>query len=191
MRAMDLTQVGPGFSDAVATSQRVFRAGLDALARPGRIVALDSDAAAPRGVQPAACALLLALLDQDTALHVSTAHDAGAAAYFRFHTGCALTDIAAQADFLLLAAHDPWPDLAALRNGGEYAPDQSATLVREVSSFSMGLALKLSGPGIEGSTALHAPELAAGFVAQWQAARARFPRGVGVVERSSVLKVRS
>lgn len=178
---MDLGQVGPAFSDPVAASQSVFRAGLEALSKPGKLITIDSDACAPQGVQPAACALLLALLDQDTTLFVSPSHDAGTAAYFRFHTGCLLTGSTEDADFLLLGTRDPWPDLARLRIGSEYAPDHSATLVREVTALTGGRGIQLSGPGIPGSAAIEAEQLDADFVRQWRIARGLFPRGVDLL----------
>lgn len=176
---VDLTQVGPGFSDAVATAQAVFRASLDALSRPGHICTVHSDASAPAGVFPAACAVLLALLDQDTSLYVAPGHNA-TASYFRFHTGCTLAKNATEADFLYIGADDALPDLVTLRNGSEYSPDHSATVVREVTQLASGHGVKLTGPGILGSTLLAAPQLDAAFVAQWRAARERFPRGVDI-----------
>lgn len=178
---MDLADVGPGFSDPVAMSQSVFRAGLHALARPGKPVRIASDATAPQGVEPAACALLLSLLDQDTVLFVSPSHGHAVAAYFRFHTGCMLTETAPEADFLYFGAQDAWPDLSTLNLGSEYAPDRSATLVREVTSLTPEAAqnsVRLSGPGIPDRAAISADQLDAAFIAQWRSLRGLFPRGV-------------
>ncbi len=178
MSAFDLSRIGPGFADPVQAAQQVFRVGLDALAHPGRVLDIAANAPAPAGVSAAANALLLALLDQDTTLHVSAMLDDVTAQHLRFHTGCRLTQDIAEADFVLLATDDTWPDFSLLKQGSEYSPEQSATIVREVSSFAVGLPLLLKGAGIATTQSLQCPELDAAFVTSWQAMRGRFPRGI-------------
>lgn len=177
--SMDLTMIGPGFSDTVATSQAVFRAGLAAMSRPGDVIDITSDARPPVGIGAAANALLLSLLDQDVCLYVSPRH-ASAAGYFRFHTGCSLTDDLGAADFLLIGADDSLPDLSTLKTGSEFAPEQSATVVREVTGLAGGQGLKLHGPGIRIETRLHAAQLDDAFVKQRRNARDHLPRGVDI-----------
>ncbi|MBL8516547.1 MAG: phosphonate C-P lyase system protein PhnH [Betaproteobacteria bacterium] len=179
MNRIELAGIGPGFREPVRDAQQVFRVGMDALAHPGRIHTLTMDTLAPAGVGAAANALLLALLDQDTLLHVSPALGEAAAQHPRFHTGCRLGALA-EADFILLAASDAWPDFNTLRQGSEYSPEHSATVIHEVTSFAAGLPLALTGAGIAATQVLRAPELDQDFVAAWQAMRQRFPRGVDV-----------
>ncbi len=176
---LDLAQVGPGFSDPVSASQAVFRAGLAALSRPGELIYIDSEAHPPASIGTAANSLLLALLDQDVSLYVTPRH-AVAAAYFRFHTGCTLTSDMADADFLLFGTDDSLPDLVSLKNGSEYSPEQSATVVREVTALANDTGFTLRGPGIRMTTRLQAPQIDDAFVAQWQASRERLPRGVDI-----------
>src|SRR5262249_8921286 len=95
-RRMNLSSLGAGFESPALASQQVFRAALEALARPGRIARVDASCEVPAQLEPAACALALALLDQDTSLWLSDALRAGqAGAYLRFHTGCRLAESAA------------------------------------------------------------------------------------------------
>lgn len=177
--AVTMEKIGLGFGDAIAASQTVFRCGLTALSRPGTPIHVMSDAEAPAGIGTAACALLLALLDQDVSLYLSPRH-ADAANYFRFHTGCALTTNPRDADFLLFGADDVLLNLAELKNGDEYSPDHSATVIREVTGLEIGRGLKLRGPGIQGEAWLYASQLDADFVAQWQELNKRLPRGVDI-----------
>lgn len=176
---VSLEQIGPGFGNAIAASQSVFRSGLTALSRPGMLINVNSDAHAPVGIGAAANALLLALLDQDVSLYLTPRHE-NAANYFRFHTGCALTTNPRDADFLLFGADDVLLNLAELKNGDEYSPDHSATLIREVTDLEAGRGLKLRGPGIQGEEWLYASQLDADFVAQWHELNKHLPRGVDI-----------
>jgi alpha-D-ribose 1-methylphosphonate 5-triphosphate synthase subunit PhnH len=174
---VSLEQIGPGFGDVISASQTVFRCGLTALSRPGTLVNVNSDAYAPLGMGAAANALLLALLDQDVSLYIPP-RQADAANFFRFHTGCALTTNPCDADFLLFGAEDTLPNLAELKNGDEYSPDQSATVIREVTELQSGKGLRLCGPGIQGETWLYASQLDTHFIDQWRELNQRLPRGV-------------
>lgn len=175
----DLSRVNAGFSDPVGTSQAVFRDALEALAHPGQLVGVIASAKAPVGVHAASCALLLALLDQDTQLWVSPGLAGGdAPGYFRFHTGCALNANPAAADFALVAAPSELPALDRFASGSEAYPDRSATLVVQVPTLEAGCGWTLSGPGIRSTRCLSAGGLGEGFVAQWAQNRRGFPCGV-------------
>lgn len=180
MIASDLSTLGAGFSDAALGSQAVFRAALDALARPGRIVDLPHDAQTPPQGHAASAALLLALLDPDCSLWLSPSlAGTDAAAWLRFHTGCALVDDPAAARFAWIAEGDERPALERFAQGSDTYPDQSATCVFDVQSLSAHAGWTLRGPGIERETRLAvAGRHAAGFAAQWRANHASFPRGI-------------
>jgi alpha-D-ribose 1-methylphosphonate 5-triphosphate synthase subunit PhnH len=171
--------VGAGFGDAALASQRVFRGALEALSRPGRIVQVPSDAEPPAGLQPAAAALALTLLDQDTRLWLDGPGAAQAAAFLRFHTGCPITRNAGEADFVLLPAL-LLPPLETFACGSDEYPNRSATLLLQVDSLDAGEGWRLSGPGIRGAARLRVGGLAAGFAAQWARNARRFPCGVDV-----------
>lgn len=176
--SIDLSQVGGGFSDPVFGSQAVFRRSLEALANPGTIASVAADADVPAGVHPAASALLLALLDQDTRLWVSPAlAGTGAPMFLRFHTGCSLVDDPACADFALAGCED-LPPLQVFAAGSDDYPDRSATLVVQSASLRDDTGWTLTGPGIRGRGPFLAAGLGDNFLAQWAANRKLFPRGV-------------
>ena len=172
-----LTAVGPGFASPALDSQRVFRGSLDSLSHPGSIVRLDPGVLDSAKLHPAAAAIALALLDQDTALWLSPSFRGGAADYLRFHTGCVIAPDARQADFALVHCRE-MPAIDTFRAGSEEYPDRSATLIVQVEELSAEGSWRLSGPGIEETIRLGVRGLGAAFVSQWQAQHRRFPRGV-------------
>jgi alpha-D-ribose 1-methylphosphonate 5-triphosphate synthase subunit PhnH len=179
--SMNLADIGRGFADAALGSQAVFRRALSALSRPGEIHELDAEAETPAGLNDASCALLLTLLDQDTSLWLSPGAASGPAGpYLRFHTGCLLAANAAEADFALVAAADELPALQVFKAGSDEYPERSATVVIQVGGLSGSGGWTLSGPGIDGSTPLHAAGLDSRFVEAWNTGRRAFPCGIDV-----------
>lgn len=182
----DLSEVGAGFSDLALGSQAVFRAALEALSHPGRIVDLPHDAEVPRHGHAASAALLLALLDPDCKLWLSpTLAKSDAAAWLRFHCGCVIVEDPSQAQFAWIAGGDEAPALERFAQGSDTYPDQSATCVVDVPSLADGDDTEgwtLRGPGIRTETRLCVdglpPERAEKLIAQRAAQQAAFPRGV-------------
>ncbi|OUM00831.1 phosphonate C-P lyase system protein PhnH [Variovorax sp. JS1663] len=186
MSTTDLSAVGAGFSDLALGSQAVFRAALQALSHPGRIVDLPHDAEVPQHGHAASAALLLALLDPDCRLWLSPSlAGSDAAAWLRFHSGCTLVDDPAQAQFAWIASSDEAPAFDRFAQGTDVAPEQSTTCVVDVPSLSDGEdeeGWTLRGPGIRTHTRLCVdglpPALAQRLVAPRAAQHAAFPRGV-------------
>jgi alpha-D-ribose 1-methylphosphonate 5-triphosphate synthase subunit PhnH len=183
MSVQDLSQLGAGFSHEGFGSQAVFRVALDALSHPGRCMLVLHDAQTPLAGQPAAAALLLALLDSDCTLWLSPSlAGSDAASWLRFHTGCQLVEQADKAMFVWVAAGDEMPALGSFSQGSDNEPDQSATCVVDVAQMGVGTDSQkhwlLTGPGIQDVTHLAVDGLPADFQAQWAANHASFPRGV-------------
>ena len=181
----DLSGIGAGFADPSYGSQTVFRSCLEAIARPGTVFEVESQADVPPGVHPAAYALLLVLLDQDSRLWIApdsedTAHRAAAGVFLRFHTGCRRAESPGLADFALLTAGRGLPPLDAFSTGTEEYPDRSATLVLQADALNDESGWKLTGPGIRGSARLAVAGLGGTFVTQWAENHRMFPRGVDV-----------
>jgi alpha-D-ribose 1-methylphosphonate 5-triphosphate synthase subunit PhnH len=178
MSARELAGVAPGFADPVLDSQSAFRGCLAALATPGTLVALGAGLDPLPGLHPAATALLLSLLDQDTRLWLSPSVATGPlATSLKFHTGCSLAAAPGEGDFALVARVEELPSLAAFSAGSDEYPERSATVVLQVPAIEAS-GWRLSGPGIRDEVRLSVPALGPEFVADWERNRARFPRGV-------------
>jgi len=171
-----------GFDHEAYGSQAVFRTALQALSHPGCPLDMPLNMALPRGGHAAAAALLLGLLDADTAVYLSPSlAGSDAAAWLRFHTGCSEVADVAQAQFIWVGQGDALPQLHNLRQGSDAYPDQSATCVIEVHNLHADEAgWRLQGPGILGERTLRVQGLAADFPNQWSRNHADFPCGVDV-----------
>lgn len=180
------TAPNPGFGDPVHDAQAVFRSVLRAMSRPGEVQDLSLDVAPPAPLFPAAAGVCLALLDLDTRLWIGGCDGdaADAAAFVAFHTGAPATDDVGQADFAVIADGMQVPALDTFRQGTDEAPENSATVIVQVSGLDVrdGTgAWRLSGPGIDGETSLHVEGVRQNLVGDLAANRARFPRGVDLI----------
>jgi alpha-D-ribose 1-methylphosphonate 5-triphosphate synthase subunit PhnH len=175
--------LAPAFADPVGGSQAVFRSVMEAMARPGAIVAAGGLAQAPQPLGLAVAAVALALTDYETPvwLDPALAQSPEVAAWLRFHTGAPLTDDPRRAAFGFIADPPRMPPFEAFSQGSMEYPDRAATLVLQVERLSDDGGFWLSGPGIRGSRALSAAPLPADFAARMRANRALFPRGVDIV----------
>ncbi|MXP63400.1 phosphonate C-P lyase system protein PhnH [Roseomonas sp. M0104] len=167
----------PGFTDPVLDAQSCFRAVLEAMSRPGRVQRLAAPLQPPAPLAPATAAVLLTLVDAETPLWLDAGDEA--AEWVRFHCGCPIATTPAEAAFVL-ATGTP-PDIAALPQGTDEAPEAGATLVWQAAALEAGQGWRLSGPGIEHEHRLRVGGAPEGFRAAWAAQRGRYPRGVDII----------
>lgn len=172
-----------GFENPVFDAQTVFRAVMDALARPGTVRPLPGFARPPAPLSPAAAAVALTLCDHDTPVWLDAALQSSAAvkSWLGFHSGAPLADRPAEAHFAIVA--NP-AELIALENfaqGTQEYPDRSATLVLQLAGLTSGPPLLLEGPGIEKTATISPSPLPRHFVEQWKQNNQRFPRGIDVI----------
>jgi len=180
---METQAIDGGFANPVFDAQAVFRAVMDAMARPGTIQPCGELTLPPAPLSPVAGAVALTFCDSDTPLWLDAALQASAAAkhWLGFHSGAPLAHTPAEAHFALAASP---AELIALENfaqGTQEYPDRSTTLILQVESLSSGENLLLQGPGIEKAAMLAPTPLPRHFVEQWKQNHARFPRGVDVI----------
>lgn len=188
-----LSDLGRGFADPVLAAQQVFRTLLQALSYAGRPLLLDE--AALRGMErptrqlePAAAALLLALLDDGASLHLhGRLRSDAVSAWLRFHTGVRMAQAHREADFHLVACGDIGElcPLPALELGSDEAPQRGATAIVQVGGFddpaAAGTTLTLRGPGIADVQRLRVNGLPAAFWRERIALQPLYPRGLDLV----------
>jgi alpha-D-ribose 1-methylphosphonate 5-triphosphate synthase subunit PhnH len=172
-----------GFSNPVFDAQAIFRALMDAMARPGTIQPAKALPQPPQPLSPVAAAVALTLCDHDTPLWLDPAlrQTAAVASWLGFHTGAPLADTPADAHFAFVAETAGLIALENFAQGTQEYPDRSTTLILQVASLDSGEKLVVEGPGINGSATIAPASLPRHFVEQWKQNRARFPRGVDVI----------
>ncbi|WP_343465090.1 phosphonate C-P lyase system protein PhnH [Pantoea sp.] len=166
------------FTHPVADAQRAFRRILKAMSEPGVVVSLPL-AQGWGALSPAATAVLLTLVDQESALWLDPHLDSEILrSNLRFHTGVALVEARTAPFALAHAATDPDP--AHFAAGDNLAPEKSTTLIVEVAALSGGLTLRLSGPGLREPRAI-APQLPAAILRYLRERPHPFPQGVDLI----------
>jgi alpha-D-ribose 1-methylphosphonate 5-triphosphate synthase subunit PhnH len=191
----ELAQMTAGFRDATHGAQRTFRVLLDAMSRPGRVIALPDEAI--NGIEPpvsadsarrmsvGVAAVMLTLLDAETSVRiVGSMAGAAASAYLRFHTGVGAAGLDEPATFTVAHASDAhaalWTQLDA---GTDEAPQDGVTLVLQVDELGPrgDTGLHLRGPGIEAMQALSVSGTSSDFWSWRIRQQALLPRGVDIV----------
>jgi alpha-D-ribose 1-methylphosphonate 5-triphosphate synthase subunit PhnH len=171
---------GRGFADPVADAQRTFRAVLEAMASPGRIIEIacaDLDAPA---LSPAAAWITLTLADLDAPIWLSDSR-AEAAGWIRFHTGAPIVVEPSASALAFAATGDKLPPLDHFALGMPEFPDRSTTLVLDADGLGTGTRMELSGPGIRDRRELRVDDAAASLIAERCALGELYPRGIDLV----------
>lgn len=179
---LDFAHLEPGFADPVHGAQKCFRAVLDAMAHPGKIVSIPAALAGspPAPMSSGVASVALTLCDFDTPVWL----DAAAAActgYLTFHCGAPIVGAPGQARFAFVTDAAALPPLDAFALGSDEYPERSATLVIEVSGLTASAGIVLRGPGICGESRLGVSGLPARFWEERVALTELFPRGLDVL----------
>ncbi|MBO0663135.1 phosphonate C-P lyase system protein PhnH [Jiella sp. MQZ9-1] len=167
-----------GFADPVFDAQAVFAKLLAAMARPGTVVDLGDRCRPPEPLRQAQGAVLAAMADAATPVHVEAASD-DLAAWLAFQTGARLRPIE-EAAFAVVSTLRPML-LEALPLGTLQYPDRAATVLVEVDDLTAGDGFVLTGPGVDGVQTIHILGLDSGFTELRQRNRALFPCGFDLI----------
>ncbi|WP_150462293.1 phosphonate C-P lyase system protein PhnH [Nesterenkonia ebinurensis] len=173
----------PGFAQPVQDAQRVFRAVLEAMARPLQPQALAVPLTPPAPLTAEAGGVVLTLCDEQTPLWVDPQlhrhHEV--TAWLGFHTGAPLVAAAAEALFCLASSPDAVPPFEDLSPGTDQEPHRSTTLIVQAEQTGSRQRLRGTGPGIREALDWDGH----GMTEQFRTARAEhaggFPRGVDVL----------
>lgn len=162
-------------------NQRIFRAVLLTMSRPGTVTVLGNWPNPPKGLHPAAASVCLTLVDMDTPLWLGEAPPRDIQTYLRFHCGCPVVDNQHRGAFGLVLDGNELPDFTRFNLGDLEYPDRSATVIIQVKAIHVGRGVQLTGPGIDGLTRLTVDGLHSDF---WQALQHNsrlFPLGMDII----------
>jgi alpha-D-ribose 1-methylphosphonate 5-triphosphate synthase subunit PhnH len=166
------------FNHPVADAQRAFRRILKAMSEPGVMVSLPLQQGWG-ALSPAATAVLLTLVDQESPLWIDAKMDnEQLRSNLRFHTGVPISDSYGASFALSHATSQPNP--ADFAVGDNLSPEKSTTLIIEVPSLNGGLTLRLSGPGLRETRAI-APQLPESVLEYLRTRPHPFPQGVDLI----------
>ena len=173
-----------GLADPVHDAQACFRAVMNAMARPGKRVALPQKPLAPPAPLTTAAAMIaLTLFDYDTPVWLDRplkSEDA-VQAFLKFHTGAPIVANPVDAAFALVSDPKHMIPLASFHQGTAEYPDRSTTVILSGQTFGKGPAVTLEGPGIKEQQILTVKPLPPMFWQQVKANNVQFPRGVDLI----------
>lgn len=172
-----------GLEDPIHHSQSVFRAVMNAMARPGSIHRLAEPLDPPPPLSRTAGLILLCLADVDTPVWLDKplAKSADVQSWLRFHTGAPITTNQSEAAFAAVSDSTQMPSPGGFANGSIEFPDRSATFVVQVDSLENRFGLLLEGPGIAGRQLLSIEPVGPAFRDQLRQNHANTPRGVDFI----------
>ena len=172
-----------GFADPVIASQAMFRAIMDAMAKPGTIVSPDAGVEPPPPLQPAVAAAVCTLCDHDTPIWLDPflSDSPVVRGWLAFQTGAPATESPEECAFAIVGDPSSMPSFDWFAQGSQEYPDRSTTLILQVPTLTGGQRLSLEGPGIAGRAEIAPRGLAGNFLEQWSDNGARFPRGVDLI----------
>lgn len=172
-----------GFPEPVHDAQRVFRHVLDAMAHPGKIVAIDDLPEAPAPLNKVSAAICLSLVDFETPVWVDSivAESGQALAHLKFHCGCPVTTDPKLARTALISTAHGLNTLGRFHIGTDERPDLSTTVIVQAEDLNTGSGARLTGPGIQTESRLEVMGADDAFWFAIKANAALFPRGVDVM----------
>jgi alpha-D-ribose 1-methylphosphonate 5-triphosphate synthase subunit PhnH len=173
------------FAERVLSAQSIFRAVMDAMARPGSVRRIDPGAgsAAPAPMMRGTAGIAMTLFDHDTPIWLDQAMAATreVGKWLKFHAGAPVVEDTSICSFALIGDAARLPALDRFALGTSEYPDRSTTLILQVASVTEGAELELCGPGIDGTTVLRAAIQPPDLIERLAVNHELFPRGVDVV----------
>lgn len=176
--------LAPGLGNPVHDAQAIFRAVMTALSEPCQPRTVDGSVlpAPPLPLNPVAAAVALTLFDFETPVFLDGAlrRNDDVVGYLRFHTGAPLVDHPDQSQFAIIADVARCPRLSSFRQGTAEYPDESTTLILQVSRMA-GTGPVFEGPGLARPAAFETVPEIQDFRDQWSCNRSKFPLGVDLI----------
>ncbi len=176
-----------GFREPILESQEAFRTLLTAMAHPGRIVTFREPSGIPRDLHAASWVVLLTLGDESVRFWTDLPIDHESRWAIQSVTRVRTVSDPREADLALITDPSGLSFPVDFPMGTEHEPYLGATVIVQVASLSPsaspGVAdgFLLSGPGIQGRTALCVRGCPKSFWDWRQSLEALYPRGLDVL----------
>jgi alpha-D-ribose 1-methylphosphonate 5-triphosphate synthase subunit PhnH len=169
--------------DQVFMSQQIYRLLLDAMARPGQIVALPKlEIYPPDGLSRPIAGLAFTLIDQETTFAVLPDQQSWSQ-YLCLNTGSRRAELS-RAEFIIVDGSTDLPSLMEVNRGDLLFPDRGATLMIMASSVGEDdgdIKLTLWGPGVPGKKGLSLSGMCLANLERVRALNREFPLGVDLI----------
>ncbi len=173
------TPLSAGFGDKVFDATASFRAVLEAMSRPAKVLPLPIVPEAPAGLLAGSVAVLLTLADGDTPVWLAAECDTPQArAHLRFHAGCPIVETPSQAVFAVMPVSGGFNATDAMPVGSAEYPDRSATVILESDALVADSGPCFSGPGIKDQRRFDVARASTALWPRVAANRTLFPRGL-------------
>jgi alpha-D-ribose 1-methylphosphonate 5-triphosphate synthase subunit PhnH len=164
----------------------LFRSILACFSKPAVAAKLTTPSDAPSPLLPSTAALALTLFDYQTPVWLSPGLNTEVVRkYIRFHTGATLTGNAGEAGFAVMTVEEANADWPQFNLGTHAYPDRSTTVIVQVPSFSSGLSVEVSGPGLKEPVFLRVEAASADFWKRIKVNNSLFPIGLDVILAST------
>ena len=162
--------------DPVFDCQEVFKALMNAFAKPGKVFSIEKNVEKLEGQCASLTAAAMVLLDNWRSFYVEG--DAALEEELREQT-YGVPAAMDEADYLFFPGQgDPWQALAQAKPGTLPEPHKSATLFVLADSLEGGAPFSLTGPGVDGGISVSLPERYRVWLEARDAQGHEFPCGV-------------
>jgi alpha-D-ribose 1-methylphosphonate 5-triphosphate synthase subunit PhnH len=169
--------------DEIFDAQEHYRLLLDSMARPGKINVMPRlELTTPPGIQAAGALVGFALLNSDVSFYIDGPSAEEVSRYLLVNTSARPAE-AEEADYVYLNGTAAAEILYRLKTGTLPYPENSATVIAAVEELGgeTGLALTLSGPGVDGERKLSVTGLDVALLEALVTINAEFPLGIDLV----------
>lgn len=172
--------------DHLFESQTQYRTLLDAMAKPGTIIKLESDIQPPTGIHTASALVGFILMNSDVTFHVAHIEMSELNTYFIVNTSSSPAE-ADTADFIYISgAQENKETIARAKWGEPEYPELGAFVIIDVDhiaaeAFPKGKKITLSGPGVLDHKTIYIDNLNDVLLSAIQEKNIEFPLGIDVI----------
>jgi alpha-D-ribose 1-methylphosphonate 5-triphosphate synthase subunit PhnH len=182
-----MTKVDKKTFDMVHGTQEIYRKLLDCMARPGKTQSISDSIhmiEPVHGFSHGLVAVAYTLIDREANFHVISDQQDEVIQYLHWKT-FSHHEEAEQAPYIFIQEQLEEQEIHELMNKVNHGtledPHSSATLIINVKSFTNGLKMKLSGPGINGNKECYVAGLSLRWLVERELKNKEYPLGVDLI----------